>query len=311
LTALIRRNDAALSVTWTEEAARLRDEALDLASLIGIVSTPEQQEAAVQAQIAIKTVLKDCEDARVACKQPVLEFGRTIDAQAKAFTVPLNKELERVSAQVRDYVAVQEQQRRAQEALQLAELEAIERKRQEELAKANTIEEIDKIQHRINDEVKDASVPLVVVRAEGQVVREDWEITVTDIWALAKAHPNCVQMEVRRSEVKTLLNAGVRPPGIEAKRVQNSGVRVGRRAEPLRIALAFLLALLSVAATNQTYTVKCKEIGLTLTNVVSVGPCPQSLDGTCQLVRYCDYGGTNDFHAWLVPLVVSTNKASK
>lgn len=234
--AVMVREDGRLQVSWTAEAVRLRDEALALGATIEAVTSPEEQEAAVKAQIAIKAVRNTCEKARKECKEPVIEFSRTIDGSAKSFDAPLSSEELRIARLVGDYVTLQEQKARAQEALRLAELDAIERRRQEELAKAQSHDEIDAIQERINDEVKAASVPLVVVRAEGQVVREDWEITVTDIWALAKAHPNCVQMEVRRSEVKTLLNAGVRPPGIEAKRVQNSGVRVGRRAEPLRIA---------------------------------------------------------------------------
>ena len=234
--ALMVREDARLQVSYTAEAARLRDEALAVAGTIKSVTTPGEQEAAVKAQIAVKAVRNTCEKARKECKEPVIEFGRTIDGAAKQFDGPLGVEELRIAKLVGDYVTLMEQQRRAQEALRLAELDVIERRRQEELSKAQSHDEVDAIQERVNNEVRAAAVPLVVVRAEGQVVREDWEITVTDIMALARAHPNCVQMEVRKNEVKTLLNAGVRPPGIEAKRVQKSDVRPGRRTEPLRIA---------------------------------------------------------------------------
>ena len=203
--------------------------------MVETVANPAEQADAVEAQIAIKTLLKACEDARKDCKDPVLAFGRKIDGQAKEFCKPLEAELERISAKVRDYVAAQETRRRAEEALRLKELDELGRRTQEMLAKAQTIEEVDRIQERMNEEVRQASVPIEPVRAPGQIVREDWEITILDIGALWKAHPNCVRMEALLLPIKELLNAGLTPPGISARKVVNSTVRVGRRAEPLRI----------------------------------------------------------------------------
>lgn len=227
---LIIRDDQSLKIAWTPEAKRLREMALDEASLIGSVATPAQQDAAVAAQIALRALINDVEKARVACKDPVLNFGRMIDQSARSFCRPLSDELERVSVKVRDYVAAEETRRRAAEALRLADLAEIERRKFEQLAQAKTVEEVDAIHERIHAEVAESSVPVAAPpRAKGQVVREDWEISVVDIWALAKAHPSCVNIEPRLIEIKLLLNAGVRPPGVEAKKVQTSGVRIGRR----------------------------------------------------------------------------------
>ena len=234
--ALITRDDSRLSVSWTAEAQRLKDEALVLSSVIGRVTNVDEQAEAVAAQRALKAVLNDCEKARVACKDPVLHFGRVIDATAKKFCEDLHAEMERISAAVRDFVNVQEQQRRAAEALRLKELADIERRKQEELAKAQTVEQIDAVQEKFNEEAKVAQVPLQVVRAEGQVVREDWEVNVVDIWALAKADPECITITPRLSTIKQRLNAGVRLPGVEAVRVKSSTVRVAGQREPLRIA---------------------------------------------------------------------------
>ena len=77
---------------------------------------------------------------------------------------------------------------------------------------------------------------------------------------------------------------------------------------------AFLLPLLCVAATNQTLTVSVSMEGQEVwrhTNCVFVGKCPQSTDNTCILVKYVDGGKTNDFHAWLATVKVSTNAPAK
>lgn len=56
--------------------------------------------------------------------------------------------------------------------------------------------------------------------------RHDWEVTVTDVWLLAKSHPGCVKIEPRISEIKSLLNNGVKVAGVNAVRIQKSGVRL-------------------------------------------------------------------------------------
>jgi len=233
--ALIIREDARHQVSWTGEAVALRDEALAKAGVITAVTNQAELEACVSAHVQVRIMRAEAERARKECKQPVLDFGRTIDGSAKEFVKPLAIEDERLSRLASDYEAVQAQQRRAVEALRLADLADIERRKQEQLAQAQTIEEIDDIQERAGEEARAAAAPLQSVRAEGQVVREDWEITITDIWALAKASPACVNMEPRLIHIKALLNGGVKLPGVEAKKIINSTVRVTRPTEPLRI----------------------------------------------------------------------------
>jgi hypothetical protein len=73
--------------------------------------------------------------------------------------------------------------------------------------------------------------------------------------------------------------------------------------------LLFILAVF-VVTTNKvpiTYTVK---VGLgnpmiTFTNVVEF---PTNHTRDCILIKFADYGETNEFHAWCVPLILSTNK---
>lgn len=69
--------------------------------------------------------------------------------------------------------------------------------------------------------------------------------------------------------------------------------------------IAFI-ALLSVAATNETYTAKIP--GWQFTNVVAV---VRNHEPNCHLIRYVQNGATNEFHAWAVPVVVITNRTDK
>jgi hypothetical protein len=233
--ALIVREDARHQVSWTTAAIAIRAKALARAGIITAVTNQTELDACVSAHIQVRIVRAEAERARKECKQPILEFGRTIDGSAKEFNAPLDAEAERLARLASDYEAVRAQQRRAAEALRVTELSEIERRKQEQLAQAKTIEEIDDIQERAGEEVRQAAAPLETVRAQGQVVREDWEINIIDIWALAKASPACVNIEPRLAHIKTMLNAGIKLPGVEAKRVINSTVRIERQPEPLRI----------------------------------------------------------------------------
>lgn len=63
---------------------------------------------------------------------------------------------------------------------------------------------------------------------------------------------------------------------------------------------------LSNVSQPPTYTVDAGGVWQH-TNCVFVGECPQG-DGTCTLIRYVDNGVTNEFHAWMVPVMVVTNR---
>ena len=69
--------------------------------------------------------------------------------------------------------------------------------------------------------------PVTPTRATGQVVKEDWEITVTNPYELAKFHPDCVKIEALLTPIKQALNAGISVKGISATKVIKSSVRAG------------------------------------------------------------------------------------
>jgi hypothetical protein len=64
--------------------------------------------------------------------------------------------------------------------------------------------------------------------ADGQRTRPEWEVIVSDVWALARAHPACVTIEPRLSEIKALLPAGIKVAGVIAKRVVRVSVTTGK-----------------------------------------------------------------------------------
>lgn len=229
-TALIARDDGKLLVSFTEAANKMRDDALTVAALVGKVTNAEEQSAAVLAQTEIQRVRQLAEKARVACKAPVLEFGKKIDATAKTFLAELDAEMLRVSTMVGSFQQLEQAKSRAAENARLAELSRIEKEKAEALAKATSHEQIDAIQEHFNNKAAiEAAPPAAPARVEGKVVKTDWEITVTNPYELAKFHPACVNITPRLTEIKQLLADGVTVKGISATKITKAGVRVGRQ----------------------------------------------------------------------------------
>jgi hypothetical protein len=229
--ALITRDDARLSVTFTEAANALKEQALAVAGVIGKVATADDNAAAFQAQQAIQSILSRAEKARVECKAPVLEYGRRIDASHSKFVEEIKDEMTRVSALIGDFQMLEAAKARAAAKLLQDNLAKIERERAEAEAKAKSHDQLDAIQEHFNNKAAEAFSDVRTpepARADGQIIRHDWEITVTDIHKLYRAHANCVDLKPRLSEIKELLKAGVTPQGVIAKPIIKPGARVPR-----------------------------------------------------------------------------------
>jgi hypothetical protein len=265
-------------ISFTKEAEALKEQALEKGALIGKVTTPEQQRAAVAAQLAIAEVLKLAEHWRKAVKAPVLEYGRKIDTTAEDFVLEVKTEELRLALLVADFQALEnakvraeeqrrlarerelQDQRRQEEQTELAshraeidrlgleqarlnkisteeqsdenrrqiELDRMELERQQQLAEAKSLENLDAINARHCEAV--AALPVAApVRVEGQRVEEAWEFEVTDIWALARAHPALVRIEPRNGEIKAALKSGAKIAGIRAWQQTKASVRTGKK----------------------------------------------------------------------------------
>jgi len=223
---LIIANHSGLQITLAAEANKLKADALASSALIGKVASEADNERAVEAQTNLKGVINAIEKARKDAKAPFIDAGRDIDAMAKQFRADLDEELNRVGRLAGNYQALLLAKRRAEEAARLRELAELERQRQEERAKAKSLEELDKIDQRHNEVAQVLAPPMQEpARPKGQVVKEDWDIIVTDKWQLARAHPMCVDITPRLSEIRKLLDAGQRVAGVTAEKKVKATVR--------------------------------------------------------------------------------------
>jgi hypothetical protein len=235
--ALIQRNDAALTVSYTAEAVALKESALALSGVVGKVSNADENQAAVSAQSEIHKVRTLAEKARKQAKEPVLEYGKRIDAAAKAFVAELDEEMLRISKLIGDFQALEQAKARAAEQLRLQELAKIEREKAEALAKVTSHEQADAVVAHFNEQAAQTATvaPAALIRAEGQVVKTDWEITITNPYELAKFHPACVKIEARLTEIKQLLNDGITVKGVTATKVTKASVRVGVERKAIEV----------------------------------------------------------------------------
>jgi hypothetical protein len=171
------------------------------------------------------------EAARVrAAEQARLAEAAKLEAERRAAELAAFREAElqkqRLDAEAAELARNQAEAKNAEDRAR-CEVARLELERQQALAQAASHEQLDRINEQHAQAVADLPVA-APVRAEGQRVREEWAITVTDIWLLAKAHPVCVKIEPRLSEIKQLLDAGVKVAGVTAKREIKAGVTGGR-----------------------------------------------------------------------------------
>lgn len=209
--ALILRNDRERTVTFTETALAIKSAALEKSALIARVKTAEDQSQAVDATAGLKRVHADAEKARKACKDPVIKFGRDIDAAHELFIREVGQEILRLDTLVAGFQMLERERLRAEQQRENERLAQIERERAAEVAKATSLEQVDEIKAQYSERARlESPVPKPIAKAAGQSVTDDWKIEVTDIWLLARTHPACVKIEPMVSQIKCLLKAGVK-----------------------------------------------------------------------------------------------------
>lgn len=286
-TALMVRDDNALTIQFTQTAIELKDQALNASALISRVSDSATNQACVEAQKKLSEVIRMVNLAEEEAKEPLNKLRFAIIDTAKKFREDLKEEEIRLSGLAGDYqkleqakaraaeLAKQAEERRIAEERRQAELaamraaEAEKRKldeqarevarlaaeaqskrekellaqqqaeidRQKALAEAKSHEELD----RINKQHCDAIAQLAEqpkyepVRASGQRIEEDWDVTVTDVWALARAHPGAVKIEPLIGQIKAMLKSGQRVAGVKATPIVKAGVSRGRTLAAIEV----------------------------------------------------------------------------
>lgn len=222
---LMLRDKTKDTIVWVANAQQLKDQALELAAVIGRVTTAEEQQAAVDAQKAIALMLKHVERSRQKVKEPVLVLAKLIDDAAKAFTKDLADEDMRIGKMVSDFQALELAKVRAAQAAENERLLTIERERQKELAEVKSHEERDAVNSDFDNKAQQSLPPASIPRVAGQIVKEEFDFEITDVWALAKAHPDCVNPpEPKRREIRAMLDAGIKLVGVKSWKAVKASV---------------------------------------------------------------------------------------
>lgn len=143
---------------------------------------------------------------------------------------------------VRDATNKKEREAAAKILAEAAEKEkaaAIERERQEAILRdqaSAAAAQTAAIEEKAGDAAYCASRPVEITKVAGQRQTSDWEITKINDWALAKGRPDLVRkIEFDLRAVKDELKRGVTLPGVEAREVFKSDVRVGRQPEAINV----------------------------------------------------------------------------
>ena len=211
-------------MAWTDQAEELKSNALSISALVVTVNNESAQALAVQAQIEVRSVVNRAEAARVLYKAPYLARNKQIDASHGDWVRPLLSEDLRLAEALGNYQERERAKKAHAQACHNQNLLECEREREAACAAAATDEARDLIMEEYSRNVRDLGPRPEVEQAKGQRVSEDWDWDVTDIHLLARAFPSAVEIKVRRSVVKELLDAGVKVVGINARKVTKSSV---------------------------------------------------------------------------------------
>ena len=238
MNALALRNVGSVEIAIDPKAVTARDEAIENAHLVVTIRTHNQAVAGADALRGLRAITKAVESSRTAAKAPVLELGRRIDAAAKEFNASAEAEIARITAMLtaheteqrridaeaerkRFEEAFKEARRRlAEEAARMAEIQAAERaeraavnERERAAAEARRVAaEQAAATERAAAAERQANLPVVTERPKvaGTVVREEWNFDVLDLKAFAQAHPDLVEITVKRAAVLQKIRGGVR-----------------------------------------------------------------------------------------------------
>lgn len=210
-----------------DEAARLfvadlKDEQLRLGKLVGDFQKLEQAKA------------RAAEELRLAEERKIQEERRLAEMAAVRLAEAERKRLAEADRENARLAALATSQR---EKAILAE-QQIEIERQRKLSEAKTHEELD----RINEVASNAQAAIAErpkyepVRANNQRVVDDWDIQVSDIWSLARAHPGCVTITPLIGQIKSLLKSGIaKIPGVTATPIVKATVTRGRQQAAIEV----------------------------------------------------------------------------
>lgn len=239
------------------DAEVLKAKALEGSRSITAVKDDFTNQVAVDSLKEIRSLSKALEASRVAAKNPALEFGRRVDAMAKAFRVELDAEDARLVKLASGFES--EKRRKAQEAedARQAILRRIEGERlaaenaerlkreaaERELLKAKSAKARQEVEEKLQiqraeeearrqkqaqeDAARVALIPVPAeTKVEGRVVIEKWVADVVSLHALYGSKPEFVNLTARMDDINAALRGGMREcPGLVIRKEVKVGVR--------------------------------------------------------------------------------------
>lgn len=145
-----------LSISATPEISARLEQVLSESALVGLVVDAETNETANRSLMNITGLAVEIEKARQKVKQPVLELGRAIDAEAKRLSEVLLTEKNRLARASADWQTEQLERVRAQERARQAELDRIQREKEAEEARIRAEEQrkIDEANRKAREEAE-------------------------------------------------------------------------------------------------------------------------------------------------------------
>ncbi len=231
------------SVAATDAAQQLIEEALSIGALIGSVRNADENEEATKAQVAIKSVRKQIEEAYRSCKDPLVHIGRKLDVTFRMLTDELDKENGRIARLAGEFGMAENRRIAAERALAQEALAKLEREKAQAMAAAPATLEA---QQLVMDDfsrrqARELPLPSAPTRAAGQKIREEWDIRTINVielarWALSTGKWDVLNIEVRKGVVKELLEGGMTSiPGLECRKVPKAGVTLPRAQKAIDV----------------------------------------------------------------------------
>lgn len=210
--------------------------ALEQAALIGKVTNAEQNGQAVSAQLALAEYKKAVTNAEEAAKGPLNQLRKGILDLSKELIKSAEAEGMRLAGLVGDFQEGERVRLLAEQKAASEELSELAKKEAVEISACATVEEQDAVREKFAmDALAVQSSTVAPVRATGQVVKTDWEITVINEQTIARVHPNCVKITPLLMEIKTLLNMGVEVKGVSAVKKTTASVRSKPQPKPIEV----------------------------------------------------------------------------
>ena len=242
MTSLILVSHDSLSVTATDAARALIEEAMAKGALIGSVRTPEGNTEAAEAQVALKIVRRDIEAAYRAAKDPIVQLGEKLDQTFRGLVEQLDREDWRIGNLAGEFALAERRRVAAAQILEKEALEKLEREKHAALAAtADPVQQSKILEDFSLRAARELPLPMAPERADGQCIKIDWEIRLTNVvefarWALVSGRWECMSVEVKKTAVKEMLRGGMKSiPGLECKEVTSVGVRLPRARKEIDV----------------------------------------------------------------------------